>query len=89
MKIITRFYDLIVDPFGNYLCQKLAETCSHSQLIQILKYIAPELKNICNNPHGTRAVQKLFELIGNDENVVIMTENLRQNVVDLVQVYIK
>lgn len=44
------------------------------------------MKEICNNPHGTRAVQKLFEIVGNDENITIMTENLREHVVDLVKV---
>ena len=44
------------------------------------------MKEICNNPHGTRAVQKLFEIVGNDDNITIMTENLREHVVDLVKV---
>lgn len=85
-QILPHFADLIIDPFGNYLCQKLAECCSYPQIIQLLKSISKTLKNICNNPYGTRAVQKLFEIINNDENVSILTENLRSDVVSLVKV---
>ena len=85
-QILPHFADLIIDPFGNYLCQKLAETCSYHQFTQLLISISKFLKNICNNPYGTRAVQKLFEIINNDDKVSILTENLRNDVVSLVKV---
>jgi len=85
-QILPHFPELIIDPFGNYLCQKLAESCSYHQFIQLLQSISKTLKNICNNPFGTRAVQKLFEIINNDDKVSILTENLRNDVVSLVKV---
>ena len=39
-QILPHFSDLIIDPFGNYLCQKLAESCSYHQFTQLLKSIS-------------------------------------------------
>lgn len=85
-QILPHFSELIIDPFGNYLCQKLASSCNYHQFTQLLISISKTLKNICNNPYGTRAVQKLFELVNNDEKVSILTDSLRNDVVCLVKV---
>lgn len=44
------------DPFGNYLCQKLAETCTPEELSKIVSVIVSDIIEISLNPHGTRAV---------------------------------
>ncbi|CBZ52857.1 hypothetical protein NCLIV_026460 [Neospora caninum Liverpool] len=53
---------LLVDPFGNYLVQKVVEQCEEPQLLQLVRKIRPRLVDICLSPHGTRAVQKLIEV---------------------------
>ncbi|KYK70442.1 Pumilio-family RNA binding repeat-containing protein [Toxoplasma gondii TgCatPRC2] len=53
---------LLVDPFGNYLVQKVVEECEEPQLLQLVRKIRPRLVDICLSPHGTRAVQKLIEV---------------------------
>jgi hypothetical protein len=63
---------LIDDPFGNYLIQKLIDTVNHQQRFQILERVQHDLVNISKNIHGTRASQKLIELISSQEEVDIV-----------------
>lgn len=62
-EIHSHFVDLMTDPFGNYLCQKLLERCDDTQRSSIVEVIAPEFLKICLSMHGTRAVQKLIEFL--------------------------
>lgn len=59
----------VVDPFGNYLCQKLLEFCDESQKGKIVARVSPSLVAICLNMHGTRAVQKLIENVTDVKHV--------------------
>jgi hypothetical protein len=63
------FADLMSDPFGNYLCQKLLETCSDAQRTELVKIIAPTIVTVSLNQHGTRAVQKLLDHLTLPEQV--------------------
>jgi Pumilio-family RNA binding repeat len=63
------FADLMSDPFGNYLCQKLLETCNDAQRTELVKIITPTIVTISLNQHGTRAVQKLLEHLTLPEQV--------------------
>ncbi|PFH33316.1 Pumilio-family RNA binding repeat-containing protein [Besnoitia besnoiti] len=53
---------LLVDPFGNYLVQKVVEECAEPQLLQLVRKLRPRIVDVCLSPHGTRAVQKLIEV---------------------------
>jgi hypothetical protein len=68
-EIHTHFVDLMTDPFGNYLCQKLLERCDDTQRTSIVDVIAPEFLKICLSMHGTRAVQKLIEFLSTKRQV--------------------
>jgi hypothetical protein len=61
----------MIDPFGNYLCQKMLEKCNDEQRTMIVEIVAPELVQIALNMHGTRAVQKLIEYLSTPEQVYI------------------
>ena len=52
---------LINDPFGNYLIQKIITYLNDEQLYEILKIISPFFFEICCNTHGTRVLQKLID----------------------------
>jgi len=77
------FPDLMSDPFGNYLCQKLLETCNDAQRTELVKIISPTIVSISLNQHGTRAVQKLLDHLTLPEQVEIVREALRPDVVPL------
>jgi hypothetical protein len=68
-EIHLHFVDLMTDPFGNYLCQKLLERCDDEQRSNIVDVIAPEFLKICLSMHGTRAVQKLIEFLSTKRQV--------------------
>lgn len=55
LEVITHVAQLMVDPFGNYVVQKLVEVCSEEQRTQILLMITQnevELVSICIDMHG-------------------------------------
>jgi len=65
-EVLSHCVDLMMDPFGNYLCQKLMETCGPSDLELILDKVCGmpgALVKIALNMHGARAVQKLIDVV--------------------------
>jgi hypothetical protein len=73
------------DPFGNYLCQKLLEYADNEQRTVLIRSTAPSMVKIALNQHGTRALQKMIEFVSTDEQIQIITEALRFEVVPLIQ----
>lgn len=53
--------DVIIDPFGNYLMQKLLEKLSSEHLVEITFMIIDKLYYLSSNSFGTRVVQKYIE----------------------------
>lgn len=94
-EIIEEAVDLMMDPFGNYLLQKLLECCSDKQRADVVRAVSvvnenantglPELVSIALNAHGTRAVQKLIETLSSDEEIELTTKALRPGVVTLIK----
>ena len=62
--IVTR-----IDPFGNYLCQKLLEYSNDDQRTVLINNAASQMVKIALNQHGTRALQKMIEFISTPEQV--------------------
>ncbi|ORX86626.1 ARM repeat-containing protein [Basidiobolus meristosporus CBS 931.73] len=79
------FVDLMTDPFGNYLCQKLLEYSSDEQRTVLVGKVAPELVNISLNMHGTRAAQKLIEFLSNPTQIQLVIAALTPSVVPLIK----
>lgn len=76
---------LMMDPFGNYFCQKLFENCSPAEITTLLKVSAPSLPSITINQHGTRALQKLIDALTTPEQVNILISALDGHVVRLIR----
>ena len=66
------FGNLMVDLFGNYLCQTLIENCSADQRTSLISMLQPDLAGISCDRQGTRAVQKLVTCSTNPEQVELM-----------------
>lgn len=77
--------ELMVDPFGNYLCQKLLEYCTDDERTTLIENAAPHMVRIALNQHGTRALQKMIEFVSIPQHVQIIVNALRYQVVDLIQ----
>jgi hypothetical protein len=58
-----------LDPFGNYLCQKLLEYSTDEQRNLICESVAGDLVTISLNMHGTRAVQKMIDFLSTQRQV--------------------
>ncbi len=84
-EVFCHFIELMTDPFGNYLCQKLLEYCSNEQRTRIVENVASDLVAISLNMHGTRAVQKMIEYLSSPEQIHIVVAGLRRNVVTLIK----
>jgi hypothetical protein len=61
-----------IDPFGNYLCQKLLEYSTDEQRNVICESVAQDLVNISLNMHGTRAVQKMIDFLSTRRQASLM-----------------
>eukprot|EP00934_Nitzschia_sp_Nitz4_P000546 Nitzschia sp. Nitz4//scaffold76_size158648//49144//51696//NITZ4_002539-RA/size158648-processed-gene-0.263-mRNA-1//-1//CDS//3329557824//546//frame0 len=59
--------EALVDPFGNYLFQKILEKITPEERVMLVKTVSTRLVNASLNLHGTRSVQKIVELCALDE----------------------
>uniref|UniRef100_A0A7S3KX64 PUM-HD domain-containing protein n=1 Tax=Amphora coffeiformis TaxID=265554 RepID=A0A7S3KX64_9STRA len=59
--------EAMVDPFGNYLFQKILEKVTPEERIMLVKSVSTRLVNASLNLHGTRSVQKIVELCAMDQ----------------------
>jgi hypothetical protein len=75
----------LLDPFGNYLCQRLLEFTNDDQRTVLVKTAAPRLVEIALNQHGTRALQKMIEFVSTPEQVETIVHALESKVVELIQ----
>ncbi|ODQ79263.1 hypothetical protein BABINDRAFT_37861 [Babjeviella inositovora NRRL Y-12698] len=82
-EIYLHIVELMTDPFGNYLIQKLFEKVSGAQRVILVKNAAPQFIRIALDPHGTRALQKLVECITTDEESAIVIAALATHIVSL------
>ncbi|KAI9814515.1 MAG: mRNA binding protein puf3 [Phylliscum demangeonii] len=82
-EVNSHVVELMTDQFGNYLCQKLFETCNDEQRTILVNYTVPHLENMATHPHGTRAVQKMIECISTPDQVQLLIHGLRGCVVEL------
>lgn len=82
-EIYLKIIELMTDPFGNYLIQKLFENVSADQRIILVKNASPEFIRIALDPHGTRALQKLIECITTEEESRLIINSLSPRIVAL------
>mmetsp|Transcript_8659 Transcript_8659/g.13342 ORF Transcript_8659/g.13342 Transcript_8659/m.13342 type:complete len:822 (+) Transcript_8659:259-2724(+) len=66
---ISFWGEAMVDPFGNYLFQKILEKITAEERIMLIRSVSARLVNASLNLHGTRSVQKVVELCAQDESL--------------------
>lgn len=78
---------LMTDPFGNYLVQKLLDACNEVHRTAILEAVTKndDLISISLNMHGTRAVQKLIETLQTPDQISMLISCLKRGVVTLIK----
>ena len=87
-KIKDKIIELSCDQFGNYFIQKVIENLKIEQISELLqKKISNQFRALCFNQHGTRVIQKLFERIINNEQLLnyytlLLNPNLKDFIID-------
>ncbi|KAF8406003.1 hypothetical protein HHK36_008083 [Tetracentron sinense] len=87
-EIIDHVVELMMNPFGNYLMQKLLDVCNEEQRMQILIMVTEkpgELVRISLNTHGTRVVQKLVENLKTRQQILLVISALEPGFLDLIK----
>ncbi|MFS7995993.1 putative armadillo-like helical, pumilio domain-containing protein [Helianthus anomalus] len=87
-EIIGHVVELMINPFGNYLMQKLLEVCNEEQRMRILTAVTREpmeLVQISLNTHGTRVVQKLIETLKTSQQVKLVRSALEPGFLALIK----
>ncbi|XP_030524202.1 pumilio homolog 12-like isoform X2 [Rhodamnia argentea] len=87
-EVIDCIVELMTDPFGNYLVQKLLEVCREDQRTRMLQEITRkpgDLVRISCDMHGTRAVQKVIETLRTPEHISIVVNSLKPCIVTLMK----
>lgn len=82
-EVLSHCVELMMDPFGNYLCQKLMDMCTFKQLEQVLDHVCGALVRISLNMHGARAVQKLIDAVQATPHIPRLVAALDGKVVEL------
>lgn len=72
--------DLMNDPFGNYLAQKLTETVKENQLTDIIHKVREDPVGLCRNSHGTRSIQKIIEIVKQPVQIDLLANYLKEKV---------
>ncbi|KAK8581030.1 hypothetical protein V6N12_071276 [Hibiscus sabdariffa] len=75
MEIIDHVCELMLDPFANYVVQKVLDVCSEEQKTRILLMVVKnrfQFVNICLNLHGARAIKKLLEKLSTQQQISIV-----------------
>ncbi|KAK6463669.1 armadillo-type protein [Scheffersomyces coipomensis] len=78
-------YELIIDPFGNYLIQKLIGYCSQTNLNLCLEILQFNLFQISINQHGTRALQKIIDNLTLPYQLSLLIKGLKPFIIKLIK----
>lgn len=78
-------YELIIDPFGNYLVQKLVDYCSETDLDLMLEILQNNLFLVSINQHGTRALQKVIDHMSNGHQLALLMKGLKPYIIELIK----
>ncbi|KAG2304498.1 hypothetical protein Bca52824_033149 [Brassica carinata] len=88
LEVINHVGELSMDPFGNYLVQKLLEACDEEQrtmIVSVLTSKPAELLKICLNNYGTRVVQKMIETVKTKQQIGMVKSGLKPGFLSLVK----
>jgi len=82
-EVLNHCTELMMDPFGNYLFQKLVGMCNFRQLERVLDRVCGDMARVSLNMHGARAVQKLVDTVKSTPYVHRLISALGPSVVAL------
>lgn len=75
--IFEPFSRLMVDLFGNYLCQKVLQKCNSERLSSILKRLKTEIPGVSCDRQGTRVMQRIIQHAEEDAQIDMIIDAIR------------
>eukprot|EP00742_Colponemidia_sp_Colp-10_P000746 GILJ01000810.1.p1 GENE.GILJ01000810.1~~GILJ01000810.1.p1 ORF type:complete len:1060 (+),score=180.51 GILJ01000810.1:230-3409(+) len=75
--------DLMTDSYGNYMCQRMFQSCSANQRLQLLQTMSPRMVDVACDRRGTHALQTLIELVNMQEEEQVLIDSLTGHVITL------
>lgn len=84
-EVAPLLYELIIDPFGNYLVQRLVDYCSEADLDLMLETLHNNLFLVSINQHGTRALQKVIDHMSNGHQLALLMKGLKPYIIELIK----
>jgi Pumilio-family RNA binding repeat len=75
--------DLMMDMYGNYMCQTLFHNCSAGQRLQLLTAMRGNLIDVAFHPRGTHALQNLIAMTSLKEEETIYREEFQGRLVEM------
>ena len=81
--ITPKMSDLMVDLYGNYICQTIFHSCSAEQRLKILYSLKGELEKIAYSPRGTHALQNLISLASLREEEKFYFDEFKGKIADM------
>ena len=78
--------DLILDPFGNYLIQKLCDYLTEAQRTFLIRSIYPNVFQISINQYGTRSLQKIIDTMDGENQMDLIVKGFSQQFTSIKQV---
>lgn len=79
-ELVGHIAELMVNPFANYLMQKLFDVCTEDQRRRVVRMLTAhpfQLVRLSLNNHGTRAVQRLVETLTTHQQIQAVVDVLR------------
>lgn len=74
---------LMIDTYANYMCQKLFQTCSSAQRLELLRAMKPDLLKISMDTRGTHSLQILIGLASLAEEEELYETAFRGHIIRL------
>lgn len=78
-KVFNNLIELIIDPFGNYLIQKLVEYLSSYQKDLLVEKTHTYLFLVAVNQYGTRSLQKIIDKVDTVYQMDLIIKGLQMN----------
>ncbi|KAG0669644.1 protein necessary for high temperature growth [Maudiozyma exigua] len=82
------FINLILDPFGNYLIQKLCEYLTIDQRTILIDSIYPHVFKISINQYGTRSLQKIIDTVDNESQIDLIVKGFSAEFTSIDQIVV-
>lgn len=81
--LLPNIPELMVDIYGNYICQTLFHNCSACHRLKILQSLKGHLIPIAYNPRGTHALQNLIAMMNLREEEEVFQNELKGKIVEM------